>query len=165
MRSNFVMVPFASRCISVSMSGRAGKHPRHCPAAVRSMVYTDQIFFFHTEIHVSDLQFFCLFPWRRLLALLLFRGIQLCPDGWLFRFGCAGLLGFRCLFFVLNCGARSVREICSPTFALASNSPREGALFSTPSIMFSFCSVESSAVRRGFSRKNSGTCWKPTLSQ
>ena len=38
--------------------------------------------------------------------------------------------------------------------------------FSTrPSIMFSFCSVESSAVRSGFSRKNSGTCWKPTLSQ
>ena len=49
--------------------------------------------------------------------------------------------------------------------ALASNSPREGVLFSTPSIIFSFCSVESSAVRSGFSRKNSGTCWKPTLSQ
>lgn len=31
-------------------------------------------------LHGLHLQFFCLFPWRCLFALLLFRGIQLCPD-------------------------------------------------------------------------------------
>ena len=35
-------------------------------------------------LHGLHLQFFCLFPWRCLFALLLFCGIQLCPDGRLF---------------------------------------------------------------------------------
>ena len=85
-------------------------------------------------------------------------------DGF-FGFAARDFLAFGAFSSALTAAARSVREICSPAFAFASNSPREGALFNTPSIMFSFCSVESSAVRSGFSRKNSGTCWKPTLSQ
>ena len=31
---------------------------------------------------------------------------QLCPDGWLFRLGRVGLLGFWCLFFGLDCGGK-----------------------------------------------------------
>ena len=85
-------------------------------------------------------------------------------DGF-FVFAARDFLAFGAFSSALTAAARSVREICSPAFALASNSPKEGALFSTLSIIFSFCSVESSAVRSGFSRKNSGTCWKPTLSQ
>ena len=57
-------------------------------------------------LHGLYLQFLCLFPWRRLLALLLFRSVQLCPDGRLFRLGCAGLFGFRCLFLGLDCGGK-----------------------------------------------------------
>ena len=30
---------------------QSGPHLRHRPAAVRSVVHTDQIFFFHAEIH------------------------------------------------------------------------------------------------------------------
>ena len=41
-----------------------------------------------------------------MLALLFFCGIQLCPDGRLFRFCGAGLLGFRCLFLGLDCGGK-----------------------------------------------------------
>ena len=36
---------------------QSGHYPRHRPAAVRSVVHTDQIFFFYAEIHASDLQF------------------------------------------------------------------------------------------------------------
>ena len=49
---------------------------------------SDQVHIFKL-LHGLHLQFFCLFPWRRLLALLLFCGIQLYPDGRLFRLGCA----------------------------------------------------------------------------
>ena len=37
------------------------------------------------------------------------------------------------------------------------NIENEGTIPSLPVVMFSFCSVDSSAVRRGFSRINSGT--------
>ncbi len=40
---------------------------------------SDQVHIFKL-LHGLHLQFFCLFPWRCLFALLLFRGIQLCPD-------------------------------------------------------------------------------------
>ena len=36
---------------------QGGEHPRHRPAAVKGVVYTDQIFFFHAEIHVLNLHF------------------------------------------------------------------------------------------------------------
>ena len=49
---------------------------------------SDQVHIFKL-LHGLHLQFFCLFPWLRLLALLLFCGIQLYPDGRLFRLGCA----------------------------------------------------------------------------
>ena len=55
---------------------QSGQHPRHRPAAVRSVVHTDQIFFFHAEIHASDLHF-----------VLLAAGRCLCRAGGLFRFG------------------------------------------------------------------------------
>ena len=51
-----------------------GQHPRHRPAAVRSVVHTNQIFFFYAEIHASNLHFVlfaagrCLFSgWRPVL--------------------------------------------------------------------------------------------------
>ena len=55
---------------------QCGHHPRHRSAAVRSVVHTDQIFFFHAEIHASDLHF-----------VLFAAGRCLCRAGGLFRFG------------------------------------------------------------------------------
>ena len=53
-----------------------GQHPRHRPAAVRSVVHTNQIFFFYAKIHASDLHF-----------VLFAAGRCLCRAGGLFRFG------------------------------------------------------------------------------
>ena len=112
-------------------------------------------------LHGLYLQFLCLFPWLRLLALLLFAASSCTRMDGFFGFAARNFLVFGAFSSALTAAAMSVREICSPAFALASNSPREGALFNTPSIIFSFCSVESSAVRSGFSRKTPAPAGSP----
>ena len=103
--------------ISVSISGRARQRLL-------------KIFFFHGNSWSTSNSF--VFSRGGVCLLCFFCGIQLYPDGRLFRLGCAGLLGFWCLFLGLDCGGKVAGT--------------------------------ASAVRRGFSCKNSGTCWKPTLS-
>ena len=39
---------------------QGSQHPRHCAAAVRSVVHTDQIFFFHAKIHSQTSISYCL---------------------------------------------------------------------------------------------------------
>ena len=66
---------------------QGGQHPRHRSAAVRSVVHTDQIFFFHAEIHVSDLHFMLLATGR-----CLFRAGGLFCFGKLLANGSTGLM-------------------------------------------------------------------------
>ena len=66
---------------------QGGQHPRHCPAAVRSVVHTNQIFFFHAKIHVSDLHFVLLIAGR-----CLFRAGGLFCFGKLLANGSTGLM-------------------------------------------------------------------------
>ena len=61
-------------------------HPRHRPAAVRSVVHTNQIFFFYAEIHASDLHFVLLAAGR-----CLFRAGGLLCFGKLLADGSTGL--------------------------------------------------------------------------
>ena len=63
---------------------QGSQHPRHRPAAVRSVVHTDQIFFFHGKVHHSSyLQFIFLGSGRRLFrAGGLFAVGKLLADRW-----------------------------------------------------------------------------------
>ena len=140
---------------SVSMSGRA--------VSIRAIVRRrSEVWYIQIKFSSSTLKFMCqtsisfVFSRGGVCLLCSFFAASNCArmDGF-FGLAVRDFLAFGAFSSFLTAAARSVKEICSPAFALASNSPREGALFRTPSIMFSFCSVESSAVRSGFSRKNS----------
>ena len=79
-------------------------------------------------LHGLYLQFLCLFPWLCLLALLFFCGIQLCPDGRLFRFCGAGLLGFRCVFLGLDCGGKVRQRNLFPGFCFCFQFAQRGRI-------------------------------------
>ena len=65
---------------------QGGEHPRHRSTAVRSVVHTNQIFFFYAEIHASDLHFVLLAAGR-----CLFRAGGLFCFGKLLANGSTGL--------------------------------------------------------------------------
>ena len=102
-------------------------HPCHRPATARSVVHTDQIFFFNAEIHGQTSNSF-VFSRGCVCLLCSFFAASSCArmDGF-FDLAVRDFFAFGAFSSALTAAARSVREICSPAFAFASNSPRDGA--------------------------------------